>query len=74
MAYKGSRYGEEERRRRGPAAAATPALDDRDGPSRVGPRRCSSLAYRQGWYATLLAPCWPRGSARRGRGVFCEEL
>jgi len=79
MAYKGDRYVEEERRRSWPAAAATPASDDRDGPIRVGPRRCSSLAYRQAWYATLLpgpprtragagAPGGPRASARRGRG------
>ena len=71
MAYKGHRYVEEKRRRSWPAAAATPASDKRDGPIRVGPRRGSSLAYRQAWYATLLAPCGPRGWARRGRGVFC---
>ncbi len=69
MAYKDHRYGEEERRRRWPRAAATPALTmSGDGPIRVGGRRGSSLAYSSVEYATLLAPGPPCVSARRGRG------
>lgn len=44
MAYKGYRYDEEERRRRWRRAAAT----RRDGPIRVGGRRCSSSTYLAG--------------------------
>ena len=38
-------YGEEERRRRWPAAAATSMDSEQAGPIRVAARRCSSLAY-----------------------------
>ena len=52
MAYKCTRYVEEERRRQRPRAAAT----RRAGPIRGAARRCSSLAYSLFEYATLLAP------------------
>ena len=64
MAYPTARYVEEERRRRWARAAATHWA----GRTGVAARRGSSLAYRDSWYATLLAPGAARHCAQRGRG------
>ena len=66
-AYKDPRYVEEERRRSGRAAAATPRRTigwaERRRPAALLVARV--LVFE---YATLLAPCGPRRWAQRGRG------